>query len=302
MIEETLYYTRERLWDISDKVAWLNDGQSMYEDPEVVARYDVSNLECMISTFRSSSDLEFIDMCKHFKFRSVLDLGCGAGAFFHLLKAEFGDIEYVGYDASVAQITRAKELAGEAVFAVRDISEISVEEFSRFDAIHSYSVFSFMSVEKQLSTLRRIVESGSRFILMTGTTRAELRYCPQHIFRSFSARLHGKPVLTAVAFPFDRELEAAVSSTDSHTVTFEDKPFENSRLLNASGRDGGALDTRRFKTDKLWRRLPFGRTVRLRWAHIAPREWISARRQDYSLMTEKEVYAHVSAILRARKT
>ena len=139
-----LFALRAQAFNASNDVEWIE--LTMYDEESVVDLYDTASLLAgrPFSPFRASSDLEFLDMVQAptLEIRSVLDLGCGAGAFYHALSSVKPDLRYYGYDLSSSQIRRAKLRFGDR-FAVRDISTLSTEEFAKYDAIHVNSVFSF---------------------------------------------------------------------------------------------------------------------------------------------------------------
>lgn len=235
-----LFNARLKAYDVSSKVEWIES--TMYDQDDTVDLYDTAALKSgtALSTFRSPSDLEFLDMVSALGIRSVLDIGCGAGAFYHALSSVKPDIDYFGYDLSSAQIERAKARFGPR-FAVRDIASIPQSEFAKYDAVHVYSVFSFMPVCDQLETIGRIVRSGAKLLAETGTTSPDVRYVPRSSFKNFGkAEVNGRARLTVVSFPFRRDLEKVIAGTD-HAVTFMEKPYARSRLLNGSDRSGGAL-------------------------------------------------------------
>lgn len=268
-----LYHRRARVYDASKMVEWVD--ATMYDSEKTVDRYDTVNAN--LSTFNSAMELEFLDMIDALDIRSVLDVGCGAGAFYHLVSSVRPGIRYFGYDLSAAQIARAKLRFGE-YFAVRDIATIEQSEFSRYDAIHAYSVFSFMSVPDQLRTIGRMLNSGAKVLLDTGVTIPDVRYAPQSCFKDFSG--------------------AQPDEGTGHTVTFTPATYGNTRALNNSGRAGSALaDKRAIKARRTAsdRSVPFQPRLPYFMARIAPKEWTPTR--DYADIPKDALQAEIRAML-----
>ena len=252
----------------------------MYDDPDTVELYDVSGKSNKLSTLNHPIDLEFLDMIESLKLKSVLDLGCGAGAFYHLLKARKLDIEYFGYDLSPAQIERARQRFDDR-FAVRDISKITRAEFSRYGAVHAYSVFSFMGLKDQIRTMRRILKSGAHLLARTGCTVPDINYAPQSSFRHYGQMAEdGRELMTAITFPYRSTLARLIRGT-GHRVTFTERPYKATRALNNSGKGGAALanknQIKRIRDDPHNCFVP---TTKLLIAKISPIDWSPQRQYD----------------------
>jgi SAM-dependent methyltransferase len=225
-----LYLLRNLLW--SRRVQWL-EGQAYYERAGTVDRYDTASAE-PISTLRRPTSHQLVSLMKERGAKSVLDIGCGAGAFFSILPE---GVRYFGIDASNAQVERARERHG-ARFEVRDASTLSAGEISRFDAVHAYSVFPFMSVSKQLRLLRAIMESGVLTILEIGATERRLDYVPSESFRNLGkAKVNGRKLLAAVSYPYRDD----ISVPASYSLTWEQTECSAPYCVNVHHRDGGAL-------------------------------------------------------------
>lgn len=117
----------------------------------------------IVSTFTTYFEAETLFFIKYFEQRSVLDLGCGAGAFYHMLRSQLGsEIRYRGYDYGRSQVLGAIENFGPDEFDVADVSTISEDEFNSFDAIHAYNLFLWMPIEAQQKTLAKILRSKTQ--------------------------------------------------------------------------------------------------------------------------------------------
>ena len=77
--------------------------------------------------------LTFIDLIKP---NSILDIGCGAGSLFALLKKEHPSIGYFGLDFSLNAISIAKKNWRSKNFEVGDLFELSSEYVSSYDLVH----------------------------------------------------------------------------------------------------------------------------------------------------------------------
>lgn len=228
-----LYLARDRLWDLSRKVSWL-EGQPYYEREETVERYDASFEN--VSTFRRPTSHKLIELMKLNGAKSVLDIGCGAGAFYSLLTDNDLSVRYKGVDASAAQVKRATKLYGER-FEVMDASLLSASEISSYDAIHVYSVFPFMSVDRQLRLLGEIVKSEVLTVLEIGATKRDFAYIPSMCFRNLGkARVGNALLLTAVSYPMRKDVESIYPE-----ISWQDAECSAPHSVNLSGKDGGAI-------------------------------------------------------------
>lgn len=256
-----LYYLRNRLWDVSCRVKWLDAAQPYYEIPGKTDRYDAEKCPIeSLSTFKRPTSRDLIQRMKEEGARSVLDIGCGAGAFYKLARDAIPGIHYHGIDASKSQIERARENYG-ALFTLGDASAIDADYIRNFDAVHAYSVFAFMSVAKQLRLLRAIMESGALVNLEIGATRKRLSFVPQTCFKNHGkAKMEGGILLTAVSFPYQHEIERLIRAP--YALTWAESTFGRPHSVNLSGKDGGAIYhgrkpkfLRKLKTMKMLRGL-----------------------------------------------
>ena len=273
MKNRLLFHARSHIYDASKRVEWID--ATMYDDEQTVDAYDPANLDQGLSTFHSPLELDFLDMIDVCEIRSVLDIGCGAGAFCHLLSHTHPDVAYTGYDASQAQINRATERLGHR-FEVRDVATVTTEEFSKFDAVHAYSVFSFMPVKRQLNVLRRILASGAKLLMETGATLPDIRYAPRSCFKNFGKAMVGdRALMTVVSFPYRSEIESVVRDT-GHTVKFTETVYPNTRALNRTDRSGGALANRKAVHAPVKRfeaLAPYESKIKLLMGAIHPEEY-----------------------------
>ena len=192
-----------------------------------------------------------------------------------LLRSVTPQLRYKGFDLSAAQIERARMNFG-PYFEVRDIASISAEEMAGYDAIHCYSVFAFMPVADQLSTIRSIAESGAKSIFSMSVTMPDPDYAPRSCFRDFSApRSDGRSLMTTISFPFRDELETALHGSKL-VADFSETTYGSTRALNNSARAGGALAAKKDikRRRKEYERIrPMPASWRLLAATISPKGW-----------------------------
>jgi SAM-dependent methyltransferase len=204
----------------------------MYDDPKVSKLYDTQHFRktagaAPLSTFRSWYELEFLHYLEASGARRVLDVGCGAGAFYHLLESAYpGKYRYLGIDVSATQIARARGNFGSSLFQIADLDEI--EDFSDYDAVHCWSVLSFMSPRKQIDAIKRITAS-SRTLLDTNFTLPRPDYCPRCFYKRFAEDER----LTCVSFPYIFELPTLAN----HEVFIRPTKYAGTLLVNRNERD-----------------------------------------------------------------
>ena len=109
---------------------------------------------------------------KHFpedKRASILDLGCGHGAFMHFIR-EAGFTDVIGVDSSPEQVEEAKRLGIEGVFqgdlmeTLRELPSGSKEVIICFDVIEH---FNKQEVLPFVDEVHRILRQGGKWILHT---------------------------------------------------------------------------------------------------------------------------------------
>jgi SAM-dependent methyltransferase len=279
--KKLIYNTRTRAYDESPRVEWVD--ATMYDLEAIVDAYDPES-DRKLSTLNSLIELEFLDLIERQNIKTVIDIGCGAGAFYHLLRSASPETKYFGYDLSRVQIARARGRFGD-MFKAKDASEIEQAEFAKYDAIHAYSVFSFMSVAKQLTTIRRMLRSGAKVLIETGVTLPDIRYMPPSCFKDFAkVEQDGKRLMTTVSFPFKRDLDMIVKGT-GHKVTYTERDYMTTKAMNASGKAGGALASKPKASDyqkSFEKKVPFQTKSKILWAKISPQDWTPSREYEIS--------------------
>lgn len=137
------------------------------------------------------SAFEFIDLHKP---KSILDVGCGAGAFLELCKDRFDGVELLGIDPNGAALEVAQD-RGVNVKPV-DISEIN----SKFDLITAWGVLEHVTNPKRLiQQMKERLNPGGHIIVCVPNVNSEVfvtlrektfSYCPQHLwyFNAYTLR------------------------------------------------------------------------------------------------------------------
>lgn len=78
----------------------------------------------------------FISFIKYINPITILDVGCGCGAFYKLCSVEFNNLTYTGVDYSEEAIELAKKYWGYTGFFVKDYLSLTKEYVSNFDVLH----------------------------------------------------------------------------------------------------------------------------------------------------------------------
>lgn len=215
---------RNRIFDVSPRVTPVSS--TVYDDPEVSRRYDslaysTQQFGDKASTFRSAYELEFLDYIEQEGVESILDIGCGCGAFYHLVQSVYPNrFRYRGIDVAPLQVSTAARNFGDGLFEVGDMT--AIPDFRSYDVVHSYSIFSFIGWRKRLDVIERITRS-SKLLLDTSFTLPDPRYAPRSVFRKFSGE-----VLTPIAFPYLDDLP----TLPGHVVESEVFEYTSGLLIN----------------------------------------------------------------------
>ena len=78
----------------------------------------------------------FIKFLKKFKTLSLLDIGCGCGAYYELCKRHVDEIDYTGIDYAKEAIDLAKKTWKYENFIVKNYKSLTQEYIKQFDLIH----------------------------------------------------------------------------------------------------------------------------------------------------------------------
>ena len=73
--------------------------------------------------------------------KSILDIGCGSGAFYEVCKKEFPEIKYTGIDYAEEAIELAKEFWEDASWKVMDYTELTSDFIQSFDLVYASALF-----------------------------------------------------------------------------------------------------------------------------------------------------------------
>ena len=84
--------------------------------------------------------LSFLELVNSFQPKTILDVGCGCGAYYELCKRHL-DIEYTGIDYAKEAIELAKKTWSYDNFIVKDYKELTSEYVQGFDLVHAGAMF-----------------------------------------------------------------------------------------------------------------------------------------------------------------
>ncbi len=219
----------------------IKNPQSMYENAQFIKNYDRSNLSAQEEVYKifEASYLKFMD---DMNISSVIDIGCGAGAFWHLttLREGTAPIKYIGYDYSRAQISSAIKIHKKDFFHVQDISKLPKETYDQYQAVHAWSVLPFMSREKQIESLKNILSSKAMAFMEVTITRPDKEYMPTSFLQNFSGlESDGKYIMTPITFLFEEEIDQLMGPyKDKYNYYISDGPkggpcIKNSKNLSS---------------------------------------------------------------------
>lgn len=282
---------RDRLFDVSARAQQIDT--TMYDREEIVARYDTvkaqrSGFANAPSTLKSWYELEFLAYLEHARPTSIIDVGCGAGAFFHLLTSRYGRdrFHYFGIDTAPAQVAVAQRNFGERHFAVGDVS--TMKSFARYDVVHSYSVLSFMSSEKQLAAIERMCRD-SKLLVDTGFTLPHPEFAPRSFYREYADK-----VFTPIFFPYLGDLPVL----PGHTITIEVQKYRAPLLVNRLGRDRSIAPIEQSSNSLTRSYLKIiGRPTSMLSVKIRPDGWSWEPSEEMRAATKDEVFEVYSQML-----
>ena len=213
-----------------------SSGNSLYETIEASMWYDTVGIieriennekDITMSTLLSPYEIEFINFIKQCNINSVLDLGCGSGAFFHLLHSTM-DVKFIyrGYDFSRNQILNCFRNFGPEFFDVRDISRINIEEFNEYDALHCYSVLNFINSNDQLNIIKNILKSNTIGLFSVNVTMKQEEYIIPSGYENFAnSRMENSIIFTPVHYLY---LEDLIKVLDTFKSKYYFEFFEKS--------------------------------------------------------------------------
>ena len=153
-------------------------------------------------TFGSSGGGNFLRLLERLdsiapRVERMLELGCGAGAFYDTMRLNGFSQDYVGIDYSFNHIARALRNYPEAKFLVSDCSELPFRD-GAFDYVFENNLFQF--VLRPLETIReiaRVCRGHACFVCHATPIRGGV-YCYQPLFAPVSSEQgpDGQPVFS----------------------------------------------------------------------------------------------------------
>lgn len=125
---------------------------------------------------RYNQRIRFHTFCNEFDFfkKSVLDVGCGLGDFYHYLKLLKKDVQYTGIDACEQMIQTAKDAYPSGQFYTTWLEEYQTK--IPFDSVVASGVFSLRVTDQKNYFLRQLQSAYSlaREILMVNILTREM--------------------------------------------------------------------------------------------------------------------------------
>jgi trans-aconitate methyltransferase len=88
---------------------------------------------------------DFLELLSNNSIYNILDIGCGCGVYYKLIKSHFSYIQYTGIDYSDRAIEIAKKTWQYKNFFVKNLWELDSDYISYFDAIHLGAVLDMIT-------------------------------------------------------------------------------------------------------------------------------------------------------------
>jgi len=102
---------------------------------------------------------EILNLISNNNIESLIDLGCGDGAFIFAIKKEFPKMEVVGIDISPRRIFGLKKKFPRNKFYVKDVCDTKLK--NKFDFVHSSQVIEHVPSDKEMAKeMRRLLKDG----------------------------------------------------------------------------------------------------------------------------------------------
>jgi trans-aconitate methyltransferase len=108
--------------------------------------------------------IDFINLIKMYNPKSMLDVGCGCGAYYELCKKEFLNVEYIGIDYSEQAINLARKTWNADVFFQKDYRSLTRDYLSKFDLVHLGGLLDVLSNGDE--ALEFILNNGPKNVLI----------------------------------------------------------------------------------------------------------------------------------------
>jgi trans-aconitate methyltransferase len=115
----------------------MNNVINSWKNDNVFKKQLSLNLEELSSVSKYPTHwIAFIGLLKKNKPKTMLDIGCGCGAYYELCRREIGELKYIGMDYSQEAISLATKYWSYDGFIVKDYLTLTKEFISEFDLIH----------------------------------------------------------------------------------------------------------------------------------------------------------------------
>ena len=104
---------------------------------------------------------------------SILELGCGAGAFLKALQDAVGELQIFGVDYSAALLDVAQRVLPGGTFTEADLQDFEIEQ--DFDVIVAHSVFQYLNLDAAERICRNALRKARRLVAVLDVPRLETR-------------------------------------------------------------------------------------------------------------------------------
>jgi len=118
--------------------SWKNNKNIFYEQIELNLK-ELSSKENYPQHWK-----DFLVVLDKITINSILDIGCGCGAYYGLLQQNLKDINYTGIDYSTEAINIARNQWKQDNFFVKNVWDLDNAFISDYDALHSSALFDVM--------------------------------------------------------------------------------------------------------------------------------------------------------------
>ena len=120
--------------------------------------------------FNQFNKMDWLDLLNIKDGNSVLEIGCGAGAFCQRIKQTFPNCKVYGVDSNERHIDFAKQSAQKAgldiSFSVSDITNLSFEN-EKFDVVFTYGLVDDIAIAKFLPEQYRVLKIGGKLVVLS---------------------------------------------------------------------------------------------------------------------------------------
>lgn len=180
------------------------DSASVFEDQLALNIKELSSEESYPMHWH-----HFLHFVREIEAKSILDLGCGCGAYYQLCKRYFPDLKYTGADFSQKAVDLAKKTWNYDGFIVKNLFELTSEEVRGYDVIH-------------LGALLDVLENGDeglRYLLSLNPKSVLIGRMELTDRESFSVNYKAYDKIDTVQFHHNTETVLSIAKTHNYSVS-----------------------------------------------------------------------------------